>query len=99
VIFVDKDANLTRRLDLFGVSILNLLILKMLSTSLKIIRNNIKNPSIRYFSTGGHSLRYFMVEYTYEQDAYYKKSKSTRYSNQLCLVPHMEDHQKAVERL
>jgi hypothetical protein len=40
-----------------------------------------------------------MVEYVYNEDAYYKKSKLTYSLTDLFLVPHRENHLKALESL
>lgn len=52
------------------------------------------------FSSQGASKRFFMVEYVYVEDAYYKKSKFSNLNiNQFIIVPHRENHLKALESL
>ena len=57
------------------------------------------SPSFYRFSTQSGPKRFFMVEYVYNEDAYYKKSKLTYSLTDLFLVPHRENHLKALESL
>jgi hypothetical protein len=72
----------------------------MLARNLWSRATTLVTPSFYKFSTSTGSKRFFMVEYVYVEDAYYKKSKcQPHHLITFSIVPHRENHLKALESL
>lgn len=72
----------------------------MLARNLWSRATSLVQPSYFKFSTTNGPKRYFMVEYVYTEDSYYKKSKYPPcHLIRMSLVPHRENHLKALDSL